>query len=61
MPVAHAVSASCVTQPPAVALVTGSLWGRLGGHVGVGPRLTSELLLLILYLGYAWIHSAVGT
>jgi heme exporter protein C len=64
MPVAHAVSASCVTLGAsftAVALVTGSLWGRpmWGTYWEWDPRLTSELLLLFLYLGYAWIRSAI--
>jgi len=64
MPVAHAVSASCSTLGAsftAVALVTGSLWGRpmWGTYWEWDPRLTSELLLLFLYLGYAWIRSAI--
>ncbi|MFO1402910.1 MAG: heme ABC transporter permease CcmC [Steroidobacteraceae bacterium] len=64
MPVAHAVSASCTAigaSFTAVALITGSLWGRpmWGTFWEWDPRLTSELLLLFLYLGYAWIRSAI--
>ena len=64
MPVAHAVSASCAAigaSFTAVALITGSLWGRpmWGTFWEWDPRLTSELLLLFLYLGYAWIRSAI--
>jgi heme exporter protein C len=64
MPVAHAVSASCATIGASftlVALVTGSLWGRpmWGTYWEWDPRLTSELLLLFLYLGYTWIRSAI--
>jgi heme exporter protein C len=64
MPVAHAVSASCAAIGASftlVALVTGSLWGRpmWGTFWEWDPRLTSELLLLFLYLGYTWIRSAI--
>ena len=57
MPVAHSISASCTTIGASftlVALVTGSLWGRpmWGTFWEWDPRLTSELLLLFLYLGY---------
>jgi heme exporter protein C len=64
MPVAYAVSASCAAIGASftlVALVTGSLWGRpmWGTYWEWDPRLTSELLLLFLYLGYAWIRAAI--
>ena len=64
MPVAHALSASGATIGASftlVALITGSLWGRpmWGTFWEWDPRLTSELLLLFLYLGYAWIRSAI--
>ena len=64
MPVAHAVSAACPVIGASftfVALVTGSLWGRpmWGTFWEWDPRLTSELLLLFLYLGYMWIRSAI--
>jgi len=64
MTVAHAVSAACATIGASftvVALVTGSLWGRpmWGTYWEWDPRLTSELLLLFLYLGYAWIRTAI--
>lgn len=64
MPVAHSISASCTAIGASftlVALVTGSLWGRpmWGTFWEWDPRLTSELLLLFLYLGYAWIRSAI--
>ena len=62
MNVAHAVSASCATIGASfavVALVTGSLWGRpmWGTFWAWDPRLTSELLLLFLYLGYMGLRS----
>ena len=64
MNVAHAVAASCATigaSFTAVALVTGSLWGRKmwGTYWEWDPRLTSELLLLFLYLGYLGLRSAI--
>lgn len=62
MNVAHAVAASCATIGASftlVALVTGSLWGRpmWGTFWAWDPRLTSELLLLFLYLGYMGLRS----
>lgn len=54
---AHAVAASCAfagTIFTALALATGSIWGRpmWGAWWAWDPRLTSELILLFLYLGY---------
>ena len=45
----------------ALALVTGSLWGRpMWGTFWVwDARLTSELVLLLLYVGYMALHSAL--
>jgi heme exporter protein C len=62
MNVAHAVAASCAPIGASftlVALVTGSLWGRpmWGTYWAWDPRLTSELLLLFLYLGYMGLRS----
>ena len=57
MKVAHAAAASCAAIGASftfAALVTGSLWGaRMWGTWWEwDPRLTSELILLFLYLGY---------
>lgn len=62
--VAHAVAASCATIGASftvVALATGSLWGRpmWGTYWEWDPRLTSELILLFLYLGYSGLRSAI--
>jgi heme exporter protein C len=62
MRVAHAVAASCATLGAsftAIALITGSLWGRpmWGTFWAWDPRITSELLLLFLYLGYVGLRS----
>jgi heme exporter protein C len=62
--VAHAVAASCASigaSFTAVALVTGSLWGRRmwGTYWEWDPRLVSELMLLFLYLGYMGLRSAI--
>ena len=62
MKVAHAVAASCATLGAsftAIALFTGSLWGRpmWGTYWAWDPRVTSELLLLFLYLGYMGLRS----
>ena len=45
----------------AVALATGMLWGRpmWGTYWVWDPRLTSELLLLFLYLGYMGLRNAI--
>lgn len=64
MNVAHAVAASCAAIGASftvLALATGSLWGRpmWGTWWEWDPRLTSELLLLFLYLGYMGLRSAI--
>jgi heme exporter protein C len=64
MNVAHAVAASCASIGAwftVLALVTGSLWGRpmWGTYWEWDPRLTSELVLLFLYLGYMGLRSAI--
>ena len=64
MPVAHAVAASCATVGAwftVLALVTGSLWGRpmWGTYWEWDPRLTSELVLLFLFLGYLGLRGAI--
>ena len=45
----------------ALALVTGSLWGRpmWGAWWAWDPRLTSELVLLLFYLGYLALQAAI--
>lgn len=63
MKVAHAVAASCApvgASFTAGALITGSLWGApmWGTFWTWDPRLTSELILLFLYLGYMALRSA---
>jgi heme exporter protein C len=62
--VSHAVAASCAPIGASftfVALVTGSLWGyrMWGTYWEWDPRLTSELILLFLYLGYMGLRSAM--
>ena len=64
MKVAHAVAASCApigASFTVAALVTGSLWGRpmWGTYWEWDPRLTSELILLFLYLGYMGLRSGL--
>ena len=64
MSVAHAVAASCASIGAwftVVALATGSLWGRpmWGTYWAWDPRLTSELVLLFLYLGYMGLRGAI--
>jgi heme exporter protein C len=64
MKVAHAVAASCVpigASFTVAALVTGSLWGEpmWGTWWEWDPRLTSELILLFLYLGYMGLRGAI--
>src|SRR6202050_2582276 len=64
MKVAHAVAASCAPIGASftlAALVTGSLWGRKmwGTYWEWDPRLTSELILLFLYIGYMALRSAI--
>lgn len=62
--VCHAIAASCAPIGASftfVALVTGSLWGyrMWGTYWEWDPRLTSELILLFLYLGYTGLRSAI--
>ena len=62
MKAAHAVAASCATLGASftvVTLGTGMLWGKpmWGTYWAWDPRLTSELLLLFLYLGYIGLRS----
>jgi heme exporter protein C len=62
--VAHAFAAACAPIGASftlAALVTGSLWGRpmWGTYWVWDPRLTFELILLFLYLGYAGLRSAI--
>jgi heme exporter protein C len=57
MKVAHAVAASCAgvgAAFTAVSLVTGMLWGKpmWGTYWVWDPRLTAQLILLFLFLGY---------
>ena len=64
MKVAHAVAASCAPIGASftfVALVTGSLWGEpmWGTYWEWDPRLTSELILLFLYLGYIGLRAGI--
>src|SRR5258708_13062616 len=64
MNVAHAVAASCAGIGASftfLALVTGSLWGRpmWGTYWQWDPRLTSELVMLFLYLGYMGLRGAI--
>jgi heme exporter protein C len=63
MKVAHAVAASCApvgASFTAAALVTGMLWGKpmWGTYWQWDPRLTSELILLFLFLGYMGLREA---
>src|SRR5246127_2474273 len=62
--IAPAAAASCAPIGASftfVALVTGSLWGyrMWGTYWEWDPRLTSELILLFLYLGYMGLRSAM--
>jgi heme exporter protein C len=59
----HAVAAACApigASFTVLALVTGSLWGRpmWGTYWAWDPRLTSELILLFLYVGVMSLRSA---
>src|SRR6202049_690179 len=61
--VGHAVAAAAApigAAFPILALVTGSLWGRpmWGTYWAWDPRLTSELILLFLYVGVMSLRSA---
>ncbi|MCC5794799.1 MAG: heme ABC transporter permease [Chromatiales bacterium] len=60
---AHAVAASCAPIGASftfLALVTGAVWGKptWGTYWDWDPRLTSELILLFLFLGYMALRSA---
>lgn len=60
---AHVVSVSCASIGAlftVLALLTGAIWGRptWGTYWVWDARLTSELILLFLYLGYMALHSA---
>lgn len=62
--VAHAVAASCAPIGASftfAALATGSLWGApmWGTWWQWDPRLTSELILLFLYLGYMGLRGSI--
>jgi heme exporter protein C len=62
--VAHAAAASCAVIGASftvAALVTGSLWGQpmWGTYWQWDPRLTSELVLLFLYLGYMGLRAGI--
>ena len=62
--VAHAAAASCAAIGASftlAALVTGALWGQpmWGTYWEWDPRLTSELILLFLYLGYMGLRAGL--
>jgi heme exporter protein C len=64
MKVAHAVAASCAPVGAwftVAALGTGMLWGKpmWGAYWVWDPRLTSELVLLFLYIGYMALRAAI--
>ncbi|MBU6378908.1 MAG: heme ABC transporter permease [Gammaproteobacteria bacterium] len=64
MKVAHAVAASCAGVGAwftAVSLLTGMLWGKpmWGTYWVWDPRLTAQLILLFLYLGYMGLRSGI--
>jgi heme exporter protein C len=64
MKVAHAVAASCAgigAWFTAVSLATGMLWGKpmWGTYWVWDPRLTAQLILLLLYLGYMGLRSGI--
>ena len=61
---AHAMAAAAAPLGAwftALALATGSLWGKpmWGTWWAWDPRLTSELILLFLYLGYVALHTSI--
>jgi len=63
MKIAHAVAAACAPIGASFtvsALISGMLWGRpmWGTYWEWDPRLTSELLLLFLYLGYMGLRAS---
>jgi len=62
--VAHAVAASCAGVGAwftAVSLLTGMLWGKpmWGTYWVWDPRLTAQLVLLFLFLGYMGLRSGI--
>jgi heme exporter protein C len=62
--VGHAVAAACAPIGASftfAALVTGALWGEpmWGTYWAWDPRLTSELILLFLYLGYMGLRAGL--
>ena len=64
MKVAHAVAASCAAIGAwftAVSLVTGMLWGKpmWGTYWVWDPRLTAQLIMMFLYLGYMGLRSGI--
>ena len=64
MKVAHSVAASCAGVGAwftAVSLATGMLWGKpmWGTYWVWDPRLTAQLILLFLYLGYMGLRSGI--
>jgi heme exporter protein C len=64
MKVAHAVAASCAGVGAwftAVSLATGMLWGKpmWGTYWVWDPRLTAQLILLFLYLGYMGLRAGI--
>lgn len=64
MKVTHAVAASCAGVGvwfTAVSLVTGMLWGKpmWGTYWVWDPRLTAQLILFFLYLGYMGLRSGI--
>lgn len=64
MKVAHAAAAACAPLGAwftVVALGTGMLWGKpmWGAYWVWDPRLTSELILLFLYLGYMGLRAGI--
>jgi heme exporter protein C len=64
MKVAHAAAAACAPVGAwftVAALGTGMLWGKpmWGAYWVWDPRLTSELLLLFLFLGYMGLRAAI--
>jgi heme exporter protein C len=64
MKVAHAAAAACAPIGASftfAALVTGALWGQpmWGTYWQWDPRLTSELVLLFLYLGYMGLRAGI--
>jgi heme exporter protein C len=64
MKVAHAAAAGCAAigaSFTAVSLVTGMLWGKpmWGTYWVWDPRLTAQLVLLFLYLGYMALRAGI--